>query len=78
MARIALSSTTLKAATYQEQSASLELEFCTGKVYCYLGVPVETYEELLGAESKGKYFNQHIRNRFPFAETERPRANTAR
>lgn len=68
----------MKAATYCEQSQSLELEFGSGSVYRYHGVPVETYQELLRAESKGKYFNQRIRNRFSFAELERPRANTVR
>jgi hypothetical protein len=64
MARIALQSTSLNAATYQDQSAFLELEFRGGVRYRYLGVPEQVYRELLSAESKGNYFNQHIRNRF--------------
>ena len=50
--------------TYQDQSAFLELEFRSGAIYRYLDVPPQTYRELLQAESKGRYFNQHIRNRF--------------
>jgi hypothetical protein len=42
----------------------LELEFKSGAIYRYLGVPAATYRGLLGAESKGAYFNGHIRNRF--------------
>ena len=68
MARVDLKSTSLHAATYQDQSAFLELEFCSGAIYQYLGVPAQTYQDLLSAESKGRYFNQHIRNRFPFAK----------
>ena len=67
MARVELKSTAMNAATYQDQSASLELEFRTGAIYRYLAVPAQTYPELLRAESKGRYFNQHIRNRFPYA-----------
>ena len=67
MARVELKSTAMNAATYQDQSASLELEFRTGAIYRYLAVPAQTYRELLRAESKGRYFNQHIRNRFPYA-----------
>lgn len=57
-------STLLQAAAYQNQTAFLELEFRGGAVYRYFGVPAPTYEGLLRAESKGRYFNAHIRNRF--------------
>ena len=68
MARVDLKSTSLNAATYQDQSAFLELEFRSGVSYRYLGVPEQVYRELLSAESKGRYFNQHIRNRFAYAK----------
>jgi KTSC domain-containing protein len=68
MVRVDLQSTSLHAAIYHDQSAFLELEFRSGAIYRYLGVPAQTYQELLTAESKGRYFNQHIRNRFPFAK----------
>jgi hypothetical protein len=68
MARVDLQSTSLHAATYQDHSAFLELEFPGGAIYRYLGVPERVYQELLSAESKGRYFNQHIRNRFAYAK----------
>lgn len=68
MARVDLKSTSLNAATYQDQSALLELEFRSGAIYRYSGVPAQTYQELLRAESKGGYFNQHIRNRFAYTK----------
>jgi hypothetical protein len=64
MARVDLQSTLLNAATYQDQGAFLDLEFRSGASYRYIGVPERVYQELLNAESKGRYFNQHIRNRF--------------
>jgi len=69
MARVDLQSTSLNAATYQKQDALLELEFRSGTVYRYVGVPEQVYQELLTAESKGRYFNRHIRNRFPYTKT---------
>ena len=36
--------------------------------YRYEGVPQNVYRELLGAESAGRYFNDHIRDRYPFTE----------
>ncbi len=68
MPRVNLQSTSLNGAAYQDQSAVLDLEFRTGAIYRYLGVPAQVYKELLRAESKGRYFNQHIRNRFGYAK----------
>jgi len=68
MPRMELSSTALQTAAYQDQGALLELEFRSGAIYRYFGVPAQTYQELLGAESKGTYFRCHIRDRFPYAQ----------
>lgn len=78
MARVDLQSTSLNAATYQEQSASLELEFRSGAIYRYRGVPEPVYQELLRAESKGRYFNQYIRNRFSSIPIDLMRSGPAR
>ena len=64
MTRIALHSSLLRAATYQAPLAQLDLEFVSGAVYRYLSVPAHIYQDLLQAESHGRYFNCHIRNRF--------------
>ena len=68
MQRTELNSTSLKGAAYCSQEALLELEFRSGAIYRFGGVPETTYEELLRAASKGVYFNHHIRNRFPHAK----------
>ena len=67
MRRVDLNSTSLQAVTYQDRCAVLDLEFRSGAVYRYFGIPAQTFEELLRAESKGGYFNSHIRNRFAYA-----------
>lgn len=64
---IKLKSKSLKAVKYDTETALLEVEFHSGAVYRYLA-PARIYRELLEAESKGRYFNQHIRNRFPTAK----------
>lgn len=68
MQRIELKSTALKGAGYCFQEALLELEFRSGAIYRFGGVPEAIYRELLRAESQGVYFNLHIRNRFPHIE----------
>jgi len=64
MERLALDSTTLDWARYSPEEHVLELGFRTGKVYIYFDVPSHSYQELVRAESKGRYFNIHIRNHF--------------
>jgi hypothetical protein len=46
--------------------ATLELELRSGAVYRYFGVPRSVFEGLLAADSKGAYFNRHVRSRFPY------------
>jgi hypothetical protein len=59
-------STTLATVAYDESRKLLQLEFCSQAVYLYFGVPAAVHQALLGAPSKGRYFNQTIRGRFPF------------
>jgi len=66
--RVDLTSTSLQAATYQDQCAVLQLEFRGGAVYRYFGIPQQTFGELLRAQSKGGCLNSRIRNRFAYAK----------
>jgi hypothetical protein len=59
-------STTLATVAYDETQELLQLEFCSQAVYLYSGVPAAVHQALLGAPSKGRYFNQTIRGRFPY------------
>ena len=44
--------------------ATLELVFQSGTIYRYFAVPRGVVDGLIAAESKGAYFNTHIRSRF--------------
>jgi len=61
-------SSLVQAATYQQEAAILEVALHGGAVYRYFGVPAQTYEELLRAQSKGRYFNDHVRSRFAYTK----------
>ncbi len=63
---VALKSKMLSAVAYNHDWQQLYLKFRSGDVYCYRGVPVEEYQELLAADSKGKYVQNHIRNCYPY------------
>jgi hypothetical protein len=51
---------------YDESALLLEVEFHSGEIYEYRGVPAEVVLELLEAESLGRFFNAHIRSKFKF------------
>ena len=57
-------SATLVAIGYDAREI-LQLEFRSHAVYRYFGVPGSVYEALVAAPSKGRYFNEAIRGRFP-------------
>ena len=44
----------------------LELTFRSGVTYRYFAVPQTVVEGFIAAESKGAYFNRHVRDRFPY------------
>ena len=71
-------STTLAAVAYDECQSALQLEFRTGAIYEYWGVPAGVHEALLDAASKGRYFNQIIRGRFPYRLRVNPGAGASR
>jgi len=56
----------LAAAAYVAPRRILYLRFHSGEVYRYFTFPADQYLEFLEAESKGRYFLGHIRNRFPY------------
>jgi hypothetical protein len=64
MDRCAVASTTLSWVGYSSEQRLLQLGFHTGRVYEYFDVPMQAYQELLQSDSKGRYFNLHIRNHF--------------
>lgn len=45
---------------------TLELTFRSGATYRYFAVPETVVEGFIAAESKGTYFNRHVRNSFPY------------
>ena len=63
----AVESTTLATVAYDKASELLQLEFRSRAIYQYFGVAAAVHQELLGAPSKGSYFNRFIRGRFPYS-----------
>ena len=62
----AVESSTHATVAYDEAQELLQLRFCSGTAYEYSGVPATVHQSLLDAPSKGRYFNDAIRGRFPY------------
>lgn len=66
VARLAVESTTLASIGHCAETLTLDVEFRTGEVYCYLAVPRAIYEGLVRAASKGTFFHRFVRGQFQF------------
>jgi hypothetical protein len=64
MERINVASSNINSIGYDEATNTLEVEFQSGSIYQYSGVPEDEYEGLLSASSKGRYLNTHIKDRY--------------
>ena len=64
---VAMQSSSLTQVAYDPCRSILQVEFRDGTTYQYANVPVETYHDLLQADSKGAYFNRCVRNIFRHA-----------
>jgi hypothetical protein len=72
MLPVPLESSLLASVLYDPTRRLLELDFHSGQRYRYFDVPNACYRQLLDADSKGTYFNSHIRNHFPFQRLSPP------
>jgi len=57
---IRVESSNLEAVGYAIDEAKLEIDFKDGSAYEYYDVPQHVYDELMAADSKGKYAHRNI------------------
>lgn len=62
MRRRLVNSSSLRSLGYDPRSQTLEIEFHSGSLYQYFGVPRRVLEEMLAQHSLGTYFNAEIRD----------------
>ena len=70
--RVPVESSSLVSIGFAREAHVLEIEFRSGAIYRYLGVPQTVFEALKNAESKGRYFAQSIRGKYEFQHLEVP------
>jgi hypothetical protein len=71
MDRQPVESALIRSVGYGPVDSILEVELIEdGRVYRYFDVPYSVAEELMSAESKGAYFNEHVKDMYAFEEAE--------
>jgi len=67
MNRVPVDSSNIASVGYNDNTNTLEIEFNSGHLYQYFDVPKNIYDELLIADSVGKYFHNHIKGIYRYA-----------
>ena len=62
-----MSSSVIQSFVYDKDQRRLVVRFVSGRVYAYDAVPAGIVDGFRAAPSKGTYFNDVIRDRFPFS-----------
>jgi hypothetical protein len=62
--RQSVKSVILRSVGYDDSTKILEIEFHSGLVYQYSGVPSKVYTDLMRSSEVGKYFSEKVRPRF--------------
>jgi hypothetical protein len=65
MKRIHVRSSVIDTVVYSRSKGVLEIGFTSGRRYRYRGAPDVVYEELMTAPSRGRYFQEKIRDVYP-------------
>ena len=58
----AVASSNIAAVDYDADTLTLTIQFKSGRSYSYAHVPAGEYQNLLNAQSVGRYFAQNIKN----------------
>lgn len=61
MHRLSVESSAVESVGYDAHTHTLEIEYVSGGIYRYLGVPPRVYETLIRADSRGAYVNRRIK-----------------
>jgi hypothetical protein len=59
-------STAISEIDYDAERTKLLIRFQSGERYVYVGVPGEVHRSFVEADSKGRFFQLHVRDRYPF------------
>ena len=58
-------SSAIAAVGYDPQTRRMKITFTQGHTYDFCGVPRHVHAGVMRAPSKGAYYNEHIKDRYP-------------
>lgn len=64
MRMVPVSSSAISAVGYDPSTMQMQIRFKQGRIYTFCGVPPHIFDSLLGAGSKGRYYDHYIRDRY--------------
>ncbi|MBB4305107.1 hypothetical protein GGD81_004175 [Rhodobium orientis] len=67
MERYSVASSNIASIGYDAPSQILEVEFLSGTIYQYYGVPENMYDQLMQAGSKGRFLSSYIKNAYGYS-----------
>lgn len=67
MERIHVESSNIESIGYDADSETLEISFLNGSTYQYFDVPKNLYDDLISADSQGKYLAAHIKGFYRYS-----------
>lgn len=67
MERYSVASSNIASIGHDASSQTLEVEFLSGAIYQYYGVPENMYDQLMQAGSKGRFLNAYIKNAYGYS-----------
>jgi len=59
-----VNSSAMQAVGYDPETRLMKIQFTSGNVYDFCGVPEHVYAGLMSAFSKGTYYNDYIKDRY--------------
>lgn len=65
MKMVTVNSQAIRAVGYDARSRRLKILFTQGHDYDFCEVPPQLYEQLMTAPSKGRFYNDNIKDRYP-------------
>jgi len=77
MDRLPLQSRAVLSAGYDVDASVLEVEFSSGRIYRFSGVPVGVYDWLLRVPNKGLYVARNITGRYAHQDMTHPPGSDA-
>ncbi len=69
MNRTPVRSSNIRSIGYEVETRTLEVEFHSGGVYQYSGVPETVFQGFMRSASKGSFFHDHIQDQYSCSQT---------